>query len=848
MQSYAQVVVSGVVRDSTNGEPIVGVVVSAANSQNQPIAYSITRSGGDYSLKVDTSDKSIILSFQHLSYEVYDKVIENFSANIDAALQPKSLQIKEVVVSAPTLMQRGDTLTYRLSALKGIADVTLEDAMKNMPGITIEDSGAIKYLGRNIDNFYIEDIDLLGGKYAIATRNIKADLVSSVELIENHQPVKMLQGKEISDNIALNIKLSKEAKTNFVGTYEGSIGTLEEEELLYRLGFTGMLFSEGFQTINTIKYGNVGAESSAETTSLTDEMPSVNSLPISVLGDVSSSSPSLNANRYKSINDGVATMNGMKKISDEVSIRFNAGYSFSESNYSYSAVSNYFLSDDLYQVVSESYSPRNIEHDIYMSMQYKANKDKKYISNNLYASSSIIEGYYPTMNDSNTINQNREAFAYQINNDFSYRKSYGGNTLSFTSKVSYIGTPENYISYISSGDDETEYTQTSEGKSALFNNVLNYSLSLSSSVRLFLPLSADFSYDNIYTSLLGSEEAINDIAGVTVATGAAPRLELVTPNNSLKATLSTFVNYTSLSVLQSEQGSSKLLVKPNLDLSYTISPKSKLRIKAYGGNDIGDITDFLISPIQTNYRTISTMSGILAESIEGTAMVRYEFKLPLSYLFMNADFSYGYSERNLLNSQIIDDSEIVSSYILRENTAKSQTSSLFISKLFKPIETKFNIGAVYAYSDGELSQMNEIMEYESKVYSLEGAIISRPWKWIEFDYNVNIGWNSSIYNDVNNTLRYDSHEGKLSLFPTERLSVFSSIEHVNNEISSSQFKSISLFDMGVKYKFKKAEIGLAINNILNNKNYTYTIFSGLDSYSYDYALRGREIMLSIKIF
>ncbi len=56
---------------------------------------------------------------------------------------------------------------------------------------------------------------------------------------------------------------------------------------------------------------------------------------------------------------------------------------------------------------------------------------------------------------------------------------------------------------------------------------------------------------------------------------------------------------------------------------------------------------------------------------------------------------------------------------------------------------------------------------------------------------------------------------------------------------------MSLFDAGTVFKLKSLRLGLELRNILNCKEYSYTVFNGLDQFSYSYSLRGREILLSL---
>ena len=64
-------------------------------------------------------------------------------------------------------------------------------------------------------------MDLLGGKYNIATNNISNDDVGSVEIMENHQPIKALNGLSISEQAAINLRLKEKSQTKMDWQPEG---------------------------------------------------------------------------------------------------------------------------------------------------------------------------------------------------------------------------------------------------------------------------------------------------------------------------------------------------------------------------------------------------------------------------------------------------------------------------------------------------------------------------------------------------------------------------------------------------------------------------------------------------
>ncbi len=846
LATLAQISISGTVKDSDSREPIEGIVVTCIDSGNKIITYSITNTKGVYNIELSSKSENLKIAFDHISYDSHVENIVNKTAILNITLKAKSLSIKEVVVSAPALKLRGDTLSYSLGAFKGVADISLEDALKKLPGVNIEANGAIKYLGRNIDNFYIEDLDLLGGRYAIATRNIRADMVTSVELIENHQSVKMLENKEISNKIAVNIKLNKKAKIKPSGTIDGTLG-YGDEGFLYRMGVTGMIFSPKFQTISTLKYGNIGNDDSKEQNVLTKEVEDPNNIPLSILGNISASKPPLNENRYSSIKNGLVSVNSINKFKNESLLRINLGYQYDHSNYIFDQISEYNV-DENTEVVTEIISPLSIVHRPSLSVQYKVNEADKFIENHLWASGVIIENICPTINNSNTINQNRDAKAYDINNKFSYRKLHKGNILSFSSALSLAATPQNTISFTSANQKDINYIQNSEGEDLSLKNNFNYSFNISDYVSLFIPASLNIMYDNLVTKMIGAQIATNNIKGATINGSIMPRLEYVSPNKSLKAIFATSIGYSLLDYTQAKEVYNKLLMNENIDLNYTVSPTSKLKLRLNVGNSIGDVTDFLIAPIQLNYRTTSIKSGVLAENFNASTILSYDFKIPLSYIFINADLGYNYQKRNLLSSQTIEQSRVINSFVMSDNENSGITSRLLVSKLFKPIETKFNIGGNINYSTGSVMQQNIITKYQQLMYSFDGNIISRPWKWVELDYSLTIGWNDNKFKNDSNTFRFESHTGKIMFFPTPKIKIHSTLEYLNNEVADSKYIQMALLDAGVSYKFKRIELELVIKNILNNKSYGYTILSGLDSFSYNYNLRGREILLKIKFF
>ena len=192
----------------------VGDVIVRVMDETRTLAFCTTNAKGAYSLTVKDAPKGeTLIRFAHISYEVEEEKVslEGKPLMKDMVLIPKTISLKEVKVRATPLTQVGDTLNHNLASFLGKGDVTLEDGLKRLPGLDVAKSGAISYMGKSISAFNIEGLNLLGGKYNLATRNIPADYVTQVQVIRNYHERKVDEDKP-SDEVAINIKLAKKAK------------------------------------------------------------------------------------------------------------------------------------------------------------------------------------------------------------------------------------------------------------------------------------------------------------------------------------------------------------------------------------------------------------------------------------------------------------------------------------------------------------------------------------------------------------------------------------------------------------------------------------------------------------
>ena len=178
VHASAQVKVTGRVIDLQQ-KPVSDVIVKLV-SGSKTLAFTSSNAKGEYSLELkNVPSGEVSLQFTHISYEKESEqlTLKERTMKVDMVLTPKSISLKEVTVKPDPLRQKGDTLSHNLASFLGKGDVTLEDGLKRLPGVDVSQNGGISYMGKPISQFNIEGMDLLGGKYNLATRNIPADYV-----------------------------------------------------------------------------------------------------------------------------------------------------------------------------------------------------------------------------------------------------------------------------------------------------------------------------------------------------------------------------------------------------------------------------------------------------------------------------------------------------------------------------------------------------------------------------------------------------------------------------------------------------------------------------------------------
>lgn len=420
---FGQVIISGKVM-TTQSEVISGANIIAEHPKSRNIiAFTFSDDAGKFELKLDNDIDTIFLVVSHISFNPKELLIATRNKENNIVLVERSETLPEVFVKTEPVVRKGDTLVFDMQRYARDVDENIEDVLRRLPGITIEDNGRIFYRGLAISRFYIEGLDLLEGKYKIATRNLNKNTVLDIEIIEHHQSKKVLKDLVRPNEAAINLKLK--SNIAITGAIEAG-GGISKESLTHLIGADIFGFKKKFQFHTHVSSNDFGRNQSNQYENLYESDTEIDGQLISV----NQLFPpfTLNQNVYINNKERIAGFDVLKKTSSTSQIKWHLRYITDE----LSTAGNellIFSEDSISQFTNfqTTEHPSSLENTVI----FELNRDALYINAN-----NKVNVEWTTINGNHLFNQQsspeqliNNAITAASNVEFTFRKGDKAQTI-----------------------------------------------------------------------------------------------------------------------------------------------------------------------------------------------------------------------------------------------------------------------------------------------------------------------------------------------------------------------------------------------------------------------------------
>lgn len=222
-----QMKISGTVFDTSGTQKVKEVVVMAVRMKDSLLIKSArTKEDGTFELSNFPIDTFTLIVehplFDPKTYYIFGNK-DNYDINIPKiTLSEKSKELNEVVIFANKnpIYYRGDTLVYVADSFKVGENAVVEDLLKKLPGIKVDENGQITSQGKQISQVLVDGDEFFGADPTIATRNLGAKGVESVQIYEKEK--ENAKAGEDDKIQVLDLKLKEDAKKGYFGKVSGA--------------------------------------------------------------------------------------------------------------------------------------------------------------------------------------------------------------------------------------------------------------------------------------------------------------------------------------------------------------------------------------------------------------------------------------------------------------------------------------------------------------------------------------------------------------------------------------------------------------------------------------------------
>lgn len=843
LTGLAQVSISGIVRQRDSREPLPGISVMVRNAEGKIRKYSSTDANGAFSLTVQTIT-GCRLDVSAMSYARQNIPLDSVSSPIEILLDPANFQLKEVSIKSERIREQGDTISYNVGSFAQTQDRSIGDVLKRMPGIDVNKSGKIQYQGTDINKFYIEGSDLLGGKYGIATNGINHEDVGAVEVMENHQPMQVLSGISFSDKAAINLKLKKRAKATW--TFHGNAAAgyaWQPAEAIADGNLFAMAIMPAFQNITTLKVNNTGTDLTLQTNDLfspgrgTDLRRYVGiSLP-----DV----PALSDKRTLFNRSAIVSTNNLWKLRNG-EFKAQIDYAYNGVTADATDITTYFLNGGN-RIINETRNASDRSHSIAAQFIYEVNRKTTFLNNTLKANVGWdnvrldMTGSIPNV-------QSASMPEYYVSNRFKMIKRFHGKHLiTFESNNEWESLPQTltvtklYEDMRQSVDDHAFYTREAVAYAFTLKGV---TLSLEGGVKGYVR--------SMRSELTAIPEAIPGSFMNVLNTNyaiiyVAPKLEywIKRVNLALNAPVS-FAHYSFDKAIANR---SELYFSPSLSFNWKPNNRFSTTLKGGCGRSPMHLDRIHPSLIMTDYRSFVGGIDDFYTSSSQNMSAHLAYKHSRKGVFANASVMQSWSHLPYTMIQQLYGDYIMYSYATAASHSRHFMGLCNVGKTIDPMRGSISINGSFSRNDSHIISDNELITSTGTSWSAGVKLNGTPIRWMSFDYRLNY---SSSRLSMNSTkaswLGSINNEVLINLMPHSKWECHIGGEHYSNEIVPDRFKTVLLLDAKAVYKLnKRIELSATLTNLLDKRSYGYTTYNQLSSYESLRSLRGRELIISISV-
>ncbi|MEN2281681.1 outer membrane beta-barrel protein [Algoriphagus sp. SE2] len=230
-EAYAQrpqIKLTGIVMDGSTKTPMNGANILIKTLADSLLLGGVTDAQGKFEINRPMIPQ-VKIEIKFIGYETITRT-HSFRDPADLGtlvLNEDTQTLGEVVIEgqSPVGEMRGDTTSFNASAFKTQQNAQAEDLIRKLPGVTIQ-NGEVQAQGETVQKILVDGREFFGSDPNIALRNLPADAIDRVEVLDQRSDQSRLTGFDDGTYTkTINIILREDRKNGQFGRAYAGYGT-----------------------------------------------------------------------------------------------------------------------------------------------------------------------------------------------------------------------------------------------------------------------------------------------------------------------------------------------------------------------------------------------------------------------------------------------------------------------------------------------------------------------------------------------------------------------------------------------------------------------------------------------
>ena len=430
-------IVKAIILDSLNKEPVPLATVSILKlSDSSLISFTITDKNGAFTLRNIREEPSRLL-ISHVGYQALH-INFNFKNGQVADLGKRYLSAKilaEVTIKGeriPVIIKK-DTIEFDAEAFKTRPNAVVEDLLKKLPGVQVDQDGHITVNGKDVSKIKVNGKPFFANDVTVATRNLDANMISKVQVYDDRDddPDHLVPDYQVKKII--NLKFKKKFAKGILSTLGAGGGTKDR--------YAGSGFLAKFQDDLQLS-AKAGIDNLTNTVFLPGNSGGFNIFPFGNTGI--SKTNNGNFDFTKDLN---------KKLKLHIEYRFNNSVSDNNSN----TKTQLNISDTIFNTLTQNIQHQNTNNQVFHAetewkpdsltiIKYVPDIEYTYNNNQSNSNNTKSSTYFPLLNTIVSNDRgNSNSFQYQHNLSYYRKLNKKGNSITIAN--SFNIQPQNNLDF-----------------------------------------------------------------------------------------------------------------------------------------------------------------------------------------------------------------------------------------------------------------------------------------------------------------------------------------------------------------------------------------------------------------